>query len=152
MNHFDHHFYDRPSASAAELASACNQILARYPAAGETVRLRLVDSNADLTVPVQAIRMLTNILAHMATGRAVSITPVNKELTSQEAAELLNVSRPYLIDQLPGPGKLPFRKVGNRRKIQLKDVLLYKTQQGSKTDRIMAELATVSQNFGIVDP
>lgn len=150
MAQLDHHLYDRPSAAAAELAATGSEILARYRTSSDTARLRL-DSTTDITVPVQAIQMLADILGQMALGQAVSIVPVNKELTTQEAADLLNVSRPYLIDQLLVPRKLPFRWVGNRRKIHLKDVLLYKHQQEAETDRIMAELAALSQNLDIVD-
>lgn len=150
MAQLDHHLYDRPSAADAELAAASSQTLAHFRATGSTARLRL-DGTTDITVPVQAIRMLADILEQLATGHAVSIVPVNKELTTQEAADMLNVSRPYLIDQLLVPGKLSFHKVGNRRKILLNDVLRFKQRQEAETDRIMAELTALSQNLDIVD-
>lgn len=147
----DQHLYDPPSTATAELASVSSRILASYGVTGESVRLSLIDSNTNITVPAQAIQILADVLEQMALGRAVSVVPLNQERTAQEAADLLNVERAYLIDHLLSSGKLPFRMAGKRRKIQLKDVLLYKKQQKAETDSVMAELAALSQDLRIVD-
>lgn len=151
MAQLDQHLYDPPDLAASELAAISSGILANCNITGETVRLCLIDIDANITLPTQAIQMLKDILQQMALGRAVSVIPVNQELTTREAADLLNVERAYLIDHLLSSGKLPFHMVGKRHKILLKDVLLYKKQQKAETDTVMAELAALSQNLRMVD-
>lgn len=147
----EQHLYERPSPAEAELAATGSRILAACSGVGDTATLRIIDSNTDITVPVTAIKMLADILEQMALGNAISIVPIHAELTTQEAANILYVSRPYLIQNILDPGKLEYHRVGNRRKIFFKDVMAYKKQQQIHSDRIMTELAALSQDMGIVE-
>lgn len=101
-----------------------------------------------LTVPAPAMQLLANILSEMAQGNAVALTPVQEEITTQEAADLLNVSRPFFVQLLDG-GALPFRKVGTRRRVRLQDVLAYKRDLYEKRLQTLNELTAYDQELGL---
>ena len=95
--------------------------------------------------------MIVQLLTEMGRGHAVVVEPVEAELTTQQAAHILNVSRPYLIGLLD-EGKIPCRKVGNRRKISLMQLLYYKRRDDKYRDAIANEIASETQNIGIDYP
>lgn len=147
----ENHIYEMPSEQEAELAAAGSRILAACSGKGETATLRLIDNNTDLTVPVKAIHMLADILNQMAMGNAISIIPIHAELTTQQAADMLNVSRPFLINKILDEGKLPFHTSGSRRKIYFKDLMQYKQKQKEESKKILAELAQMSQDADMME-
>jgi excisionase family DNA binding protein len=102
----------------------------------------------DLTLPFSAIRLLKDILAEMAQGHAVKLVPVRAELTTQQAADLLSVSRPYLIGLLE-EGKIPFRLVGQHRRVRLDDLMTYKGKDDDARRRIADELTANAQELGM---
>ena len=108
-----------PSEAEAILARETSQALASRVQPAKPLRLRMLDDPAKGTVniPASAVRMLIQILEEMARGNAVTLIPVHAELTTQEAADLLNISRPSLI-QLLDEGRIEFRRVGTHRRIR----------------------------------
>ena len=103
---------------------------------------------ADVILPAAALRLLKDILAEMAQGHAVTLLPVQAELTTQQAADLLKVSRPYLIGLLE-QRKIPFRLVGQHRRIRIDDLLAYKRQDDEERGRVADELAADAQELGM---
>lgn len=101
-----------------------------------------------LRIPAPAVNMLVRILEEMAQGNAVTLTPVHAELTTQEAADLLNISRPYLI-QLLEDGKIDYRKVGTHRRVRFEAIIVYKKKIHAERLAVLNELAAYDQELGI---
>lgn len=140
--------YQIPTQEEAAKAAQSRRQLAALLGKGENAELHLYDGDKELQVPITAIHFLVEILDAMSRGEAVSILPINKELTTQEAANLLNVSRPYLV-QLLDQGELPYHKVGVRRKVLLKDVMEYKQKRDAESKHLLDELAADAQSLGM---
>jgi excisionase family DNA binding protein len=104
-------------------------------------------SEETVTIPAVAFRLLVNILTQMAQGNAVILIPVYAELTTQEAADLLNVSRPFLV-RLLEEGEIPHRKVGTCRRVLYKDVTAYKLRIDERRRATLDELAAQAQEIG----
>lgn len=94
------------------------------------------------------IEMLDFILENMSEGKAVSIVPTDQEVTTQMAADMLNVSRPYVVKLLE-EGELPYRKVGRHRRIKLRDVQHYDKKMQKIQQESLDELAKLSQEMGL---
>ncbi len=95
--------------------------------------------------------MLADILNQMAQGNAVSIVAIHAELTTQQAADILNVSRPYLIKKILDTGKLTYHKAGTRRKILYKDLMTYQNDDLKEREAILTELAEHAQEFAMME-
>lgn len=103
---------------------------------------------APVPLPESASDALTRTLELIAEGSGVAVIPVDSEVTTQQAADLLNVSRPYVVTLLER-GEIPFRKVGTRRRIRLADVLAYKAAQDARSTAALDELAAEAQDLGL---
>lgn len=141
-----------PSEADAALARESAQRLApRLATANGALELRVVDHEGKseaVTIPTVAFRLLVTILAEMAAGHAVRLIPHQAELTTQEAAELLNVSRPYLV-RLLDDGKIPFHRVGTHRRVRFRDVMAYKSEHRQARKAVLDRLSKLDQDLGL---
>lgn len=138
-----------PTKAETELAKESSRRLASYLGAKKRLHLQVVEGEGrgeTLVVPVSAIRLLVHILAEMAQGNAVTLVPVHAELTTQQAADLLNVSRPYLV-KLMDEGKIPHRTVGKYRRVRFDDLMAYKRKDDETRAKIADELAAEAQDL-----
>ncbi len=99
-----------------------------------------------LRLPPQALRMFAELLGAMAQGKAVSLVPKDMEVSTQEAAMMLNVSRPHLVRMLE-EGKIMFHKVGTHRRIRMQDLLAYKENRKQTARAALQELAEQAQEM-----
>jgi len=137
---------------AAEAAAALMEYLRGYPEA--PARLRLGGDNPEdetqVLVPAAAFAVFVAMLAELGEGHTVTVAPVHAELTTQQAADLLNVSRPYLIGLLER-GAIAHRRVGNRRKVLLADLVEYQHRDQARRQTILDELTAEAQELGLYD-
>jgi excisionase family DNA binding protein len=99
-------------------------------------------------VPQAALRLFVEVLNQMAQGNIVTLVPIHAELTTQEAADLINVSRPFLVKQLE-TDQIPFRKVGKHRRIKFHDLMAYKQQIDRSRHDALDELVALDQALGL---
>lgn len=137
-----------PSKEDVERARASGQQLASLARLGAPLTLRVRDAGQEQTIelPAGAVKLLQAILEDMASGRAVTIVPQSAELTTQQAADFLNVSRPYLVSLLEDE-KLPFRKVGSHRRVRFEDILLFKQREDAERHKVLDQLVAEAQDL-----
>jgi len=140
----------KPSEKTMRMASQVLPRLRDYLADhdDEMVRLDPADEQGELEVPRDAVEALTHVLAHLATGQSVSIVATNSELSTQQAADLANVSRPFLI-KLLDQGEITHRKVGKHRRIPTEALLAYLAEDDAKRRAAADELTQLSAELGI---
>jgi excisionase family DNA binding protein len=138
-----------PSKEDIELARMSGQRLAPMARRGRPLTLRVREAGQEeetIELPAGAVKLLQAILEDMASGRAVTIVPQNAELTTQQAADFLNVSRPFLV-QLLEQKKLPFRLVGTHRRIRFEDVVRFKEATDAERRKVLDQLAAEAQDL-----
>ena len=101
-----------------------------------------------LELPAAAAALLKTMLNEMAAGRAVSVVPIDTEITTGDAAELLRVSRPFVVGLIE-KGALPARMIGTHRRVKLEDVLAYKRDSKAKALIALKEMVAISQELGL---
>jgi excisionase family DNA binding protein len=99
-------------------------------------------------LPLSAIRLLRDILTEMAKGHGVALLPIHAELTTQQAADLLHISRPFMIGLLE-QAKIPFRLVGEHRRVRLDDVIAYKRRNDQDRLKVLEELVAQAQELNM---
>jgi len=140
-----------PSEAEAGVAKETSRLLATRLKKGAAMQLRILDGDASqgtVTLPAPAVGLLLRILEEMARGNAVTIIPVHAELTTQEAADMLNISRPSLI-QLLDEGKVEYRRVGTHRRVRFEALMRYKRHADGERRAVLEELAAYDQELGI---
>lgn len=140
----------------AELLAEASRLMSEALDRSEARRITLVEEKADgsdvarLEVPPATLRLLSQILALMARQQTFVLYPQSSELTTKQAAEVLGVSRPFLIRVLEA-GEIPYRKVGRHRRVLMKDVLAYKQSMQVKRRAALDELVEASEEVGGYD-
>lgn len=135
-------------STAVEALPHIKSYLAEH--ADSVIRLVVADDpEQTLVVPRSAVELLARVLAHMAAGQGVSVVPAHAELTTQQAAELLNVSRPFLIGLLDA-GEIEYRKVGKHRRIKAQSLMAYMARDDQDRREAADELTRLNQEMGIL--
>jgi excisionase family DNA binding protein len=141
-----------PSEDDARLARDSSRLLATHNLGQRaSVRIRLLDDSDQaetVSVPASALRLFLHLLTEMSQGNSVTLIPTNAELTTQQAADLLNVSRPYVV-KLLDEGKIPSRIVGKYRRVRFDDLMAFKRQDDGVRDKVLDELTAEAQELGM---
>jgi excisionase family DNA binding protein len=138
-----------PTEADSQLAEESSRRLAAHVVTRRVVRIRVLDDGQrgeTVAIPASALRLLQHILTEMAQGNAVTLIPVNAELTTQQAADLLNVSRPFLVRLLEEKA-IPHRKVGTHRRVLFEDLMAYRRRVDADRLKALDELAAQAQEL-----
>lgn len=139
-----------PTPQDAKIARLSSQALARLVRPQKSLKLRVTDTELaePIELPSGAVELLMDILEAMAAGHGITIIPENAELTTVQAADVLNVSRPFLI-KLLDKGEIPHRKVGRHRRIRMEDIMSYKVRIDQEREHVLDQLVTEAQQNGM---
>jgi len=141
-----------PSADEVHAAKESSRKLAPLSVGSKhTVQVHIAATGKHaqtVDLPTAAFQMLVRILTEMSQGNAVTLMPIHAQLTTQQAAELLGVSRPFIVKELK-EGRIPYQKVGTHRRIAYRDLLAYKEQCRTHHDKAMDELVAQAQGLKI---
>lgn len=141
-----------PSAEDIALARESSRVLSTV--LQTRAQIQQIDFHDDkgavrsVTLPTSALRLLLDVLTEIGQGNAVTLIPIHAELTTQEAADLLNVSRPFLV-QLLEKGEIPFHKIGTHRRVRYQDVIAYKNRIDAERRKALDALAAQGQELGM---
>ncbi|MBX9667859.1 MAG: helix-turn-helix domain-containing protein [Candidatus Obscuribacterales bacterium] len=136
--------------SEHDVEAAC-QALTQLDAAkssGETFVMATSKSGVQFELSEGAFSLLVKILSEMAKGNGIMVVPIHAELTTQQAADFLNVSRPFLIGLLER-GEIGFRTVGRHRRVRLEDIVNYKKQIEERRLQSLDDLAAQAQELNM---
>lgn len=114
----------------------------------EEVTIQLPQGGKTIVIPKKAFAMLTTILSNMAEGKSMTLLSLETEISTQQAADILQVSRPHLV-KLLDQGQIPFKKAGSHRRILLKDVVAYEEQSKKEQADDLAFLTEQAQNLSL---
>jgi excisionase family DNA binding protein len=140
-----------PSETEATLARETSRVLAARMQDADPMELRIPGHDTPeetLKLPASAVKLLLRILEEMARGNAVTLVPLHAELTTQEAADMLNISRPTLI-QLLKEEKIKFRRIGTHRRIPFESLMDYKRKARAERQAAIDEFVSYNEELGI---
>jgi excisionase family DNA binding protein len=147
------HFSNRlPTKAEIENADQLRHIFALQMTEGQQANLSFTGPGGETRnfTPMPALtNALLDILRLISTGRGIRMIPIEAELTTQEAADLLNVSRPFLI-RLLEKGDIPFTTVGRHRRVRATDLFAYMTERHQVRSAALSELAALDSNGGLI--
>jgi excisionase family DNA binding protein len=142
----------KPSISDQELAkrslTSFRKLSTLYKDSTTSIQFILKDDGVAYELPVSALDSIETILKNLAEGRHSEILSEDQFLTTQQAADILNVSRPFVVRLLES-GKLPFKKVGRHRRVRFSDVKAYEERQQRITLQNLQKIAEESQKLGL---
>lgn len=137
-----------PSEIDIEKAKAFSRTMARQIAPESRVTIRREDDGQEIEMPRTVFNVLMKVLAVMSEGKPFTLIPMDEELTTQQAADILNVSRPYL-NKVLDLDEIPHRKVGRNRRIKFEDLLEYKKKQERRSKDALQELVDQAQDLNM---
>jgi excisionase family DNA binding protein len=129
--------------SVSDLIRTAASISKRKP---DVVKIKIQESGEFVTVPRKALDLLFNILSNMAEGKSISLVPSDSEVSTQQAADMLNVSRPHIVKMLEN-GIIPYKKAGSHRRILLEDLLKYDEKRVEERSNSLKALAKQAQEL-----
>jgi excisionase family DNA binding protein len=142
-----------PSEEDSRIARESTKRLLKHQSHKHTVNVVLIEEDGTqefVEIPASAFRLFEEILMHMAKGTALTLTPYHHQMTTQAAADYLNVSRPYLIKLLEQQ-EISFHRVGRHRRIKFSDIQAYKLKIEESGKQALAELDEMTQSLGMDD-
>ncbi len=113
------------------------------------IALGEADREVQIELPPALGELMLSVLTHVARGEMVTFVPYSADLTTQKAANLLNVSRPFLTKLLER-GEIPFHRVGSHRRVRVNDLLAYKANRDGERERALDVLQRLGQDFDAV--
>ena len=114
----------------------------------EVIKFKLQGSDEVVIIPLKALHLLNAIISNMSQGKSIALMPTDAEVSTQQAAEILNVSRPHVI-KLVEKGEIPHKKVGSHRRILLHDILKYESNLKSNRRKKLNALAKEAQQLNL---
>lgn len=135
-----------PTPRDAAIARSTREALSPYGGMDQPLKLRVRDSEQDqpIELPAGAVDLLMHVLEAMAAGQGVTLIPESAELTTVQAADVLNISRPFLIKLLDQKA-IPHRKVGKHRRILMEDVMAYKNAIDRERELVLEQITRDAQ-------
>ena len=128
----------------AEVIAQLEQLLS-----AEASQAKLVASNGEeVLIPESVYRILRQVIQAMASGQHISVVTQNRQLTTQEAADILSVSRPFMVKLLEA-GEIPHIKVGSHRRIRFEDLMTYKEKRDMKHGKLLDELIEITEEASL---
>jgi excisionase family DNA binding protein len=139
-----------PTEADALVAREATRQLETFSRTTTDMRVQILDTDSHITVPLPgaAVRFFIEILHNMAEGRAFTLMPMHAELTTQEAADFLNVSRPHVVRLLEN-GAIPFHKAGTHRRVSFADLDTYKRTSDMARRKALDDMVAASQELGL---
>lgn len=142
----------RPTKEEQELAVNSYAVLAATLGRIKNTNpeIEIEETNERIRVPLNALRLLAQVLKAMSEGNPISIVPVAAEMTTQAAADIVGCSRPHLVKLLEN-GTLPFTKVGRHRRVRVEDVIAYKKKLKEQQRQALMDMMRTDEEFGLYD-
>lgn len=137
-----------PTPETSRAAGAALRSLSQSQPTGVVLRVGEDDGASEVELPAELVPLLLEILGQMANGNGVRVVPVHAELTTQQAADILNTSRPYLVKLLEA-GTIAFHFTGAHRRVRLGDLLAYKQVRDAERRALLDELTAEAQDLGL---
>ena len=143
---------EKTSRKEQEIAIKCvfdlNKTGKVFKRKSDTVKINIQESGEFLTLPSKAMDLLVYILSNMAEGKSISLIPSDSEVTTQQAADMLNVSTPHIVKLLE-EGAIPYKKTGSHRRILLEDLIAYDKKLKDQRSASLKAIAKQAQELGL---
>jgi len=124
------------------------EVISKLHAASPGVKIKIQEADESITIPKKALSLLMTILSNMSEGKSITIIPTDSEVSTQQGADMLNVSRPHLIKLLEN-NTIPFKKVGSHRRILLRDLVTYEKSLQRTREEKLKLLSTQAQELNL---